>query len=72
MRLVVAPGASAEAIARQLHALGLVRHPLVFRVLAQARGVGARLKAGEYALAGRCPSRGFSTRSPEATSCGAT
>ena len=52
VRLVVPPGASAEAIARQLHALGLVRHPLVFRVLAQARGVGARLKAGEYALSG--------------------
>ena len=52
VRLVVPPGASAEAIARQRHALGLVRHPLVFRVLAQARGVGARLKAGEYALSG--------------------
>ena len=52
VRLVVPPGASAEAIARQLHALGLVRHPLVFRVLARVRGVGARLKAGEYALSG--------------------
>jgi UPF0755 protein len=52
VRLVVPPGASAEAIARQLHALGLVRHPLVFRVLAQVRGKGAQLKAGEYALSG--------------------
>ena len=52
VRLVVPPGASAEAIARQLHALGLVRHPLVFRVLARVRGVGAQLKAGEYALSG--------------------
>ena len=52
VHLVVPQGASAEAIARQLHALGLVRHPLVFRVLAQARGQGARLKAGEYALSG--------------------
>jgi UPF0755 protein len=52
VRLVVPQGASAEAIARQLHALGLVRHPLVFRVLAQMRGKGTRLKAGEYALSG--------------------
>jgi UPF0755 protein len=52
VRLVVPPGASAEAIAGQLHALGLVRHPLVFRVLAQVRGKGAQLKAGEYALSG--------------------
>jgi UPF0755 protein len=52
VRLVVPPGASAETIARQLHALGLVRHPLVFRVLAQVRGKGAQLKAGEYALSG--------------------
>ena len=52
VRLVVPPGASAEAIAQQLHALGLVRHPLVFRVLAQVRGKGAQLKAGEYAFYG--------------------
>ena len=62
MRLVVPPGRSAEAIARQLHALGLVRHPLVFRVLAQARGVGARLKAGEYALVRAAVPRGDSRR----------
>jgi UPF0755 protein len=52
VRFVVPLGASAEAIARQLHSLGLVRHPLVFRVLAQSRGKSARLKAGEYALSG--------------------
>lgn len=52
VRLVVPPGASAEAIARQLHDLGLVRHPLVFRLLARQRGLGAQLKAGEYALSG--------------------
>ena len=45
-------GRAPRRIARQLHALGLVRHPLVFRVLAQVRGVGARLKAGEYSLSG--------------------
>ena len=52
VRLLVAPGASAEAIARQLHALGLVRHPLVFRLLARQRRVSGQLKAGEYALSG--------------------
>jgi len=50
--LVVAPGASAEAIGRQLHALGLVPHPLVFRALVLVRGVGADLKAGDYSLEG--------------------
>jgi UPF0755 protein len=52
VRLVVPPGATADTIARQLHALGLARHPLAFRTLARARGVGAQLKAGEYALSG--------------------
>jgi UPF0755 protein len=52
VRLVVPPGASADTIARQLHALGLVRHPLAFRALARARGVGSQLKAGEYSLSG--------------------
>jgi len=33
----VPPGSSADAIARQLQGLGLVRHPLVFRALARAR-----------------------------------
>jgi UPF0755 protein len=52
VRLVVPPGASADTIARQLHALGLARHPLTFRLLARSRGVGGKLKAGEYALSG--------------------
>jgi UPF0755 protein len=52
VRLVVPSGASAETIARQLADLGLVRHPLVFRALARARGLGGQLKAGEYALGG--------------------
>jgi UPF0755 protein len=52
VRLVVPAGASAETIARQLHALGLTRHPLAFRALARARGAGSQLKAGEYALSG--------------------
>jgi UPF0755 protein len=52
VKLVVAPGASADTVARQLHGLGLVRHPLVFRLLARRRGVSGQLKAGEYALSG--------------------
>ena len=50
--LVVTPGSSAGAIGRQLEALGLVRHPLLFVALVRARGVGGQLKAGEYALEG--------------------
>jgi len=52
VRLVVPVGASGDTIARELHGLGLARHPLVFRLLARARGVSGRLKAGEYALSG--------------------
>ena len=52
LTLVVAPGASAESIGRQLQALGLVRHPLLFRVHVFFRGDGARLKAGEYSIEG--------------------
>jgi UPF0755 protein len=52
VRLVIPEGASGETIARELQAAGLVRHPLVFRVLARTRGVSGKLKAGEYALSG--------------------
>jgi len=52
VKLVVPPGASAEAIGRKLEALGLVRDPLVFRLLVRSRGLGGQLKAGEYALEG--------------------
>jgi len=52
LKFVVPPGASAEAIARKLEALGLVRHPLIFRLLVRSRGLGGQLKAGEYALQG--------------------
>ena len=50
--LVVPPGASADSIGRQLRALGLVGHPLVFRALVSLRGLGGTLKAGEYQLEG--------------------
>ena len=52
VKLVVPVGASADTVARELHAAGLTRHPLAFRLLARAHGVSGRLKAGEYALSG--------------------
>jgi UPF0755 protein len=52
VRLLIPEGASGETIARELQAAGLVRHQLVFRVLARTRGVSGKLKAGEYALSG--------------------
>ncbi|HSB61719.1 MAG TPA: endolytic transglycosylase MltG, partial [Vicinamibacteria bacterium] len=50
--LVVPAGSSAEAVGRLLREQGLVRHPLAFRALVLLKGVGGRLKAGEYALEG--------------------
>jgi UPF0755 protein len=52
VRLVVAQGASADTVGHQLYALGLVHHPLVFRLLVRQRKVSGQLKAGEYALSG--------------------
>jgi UPF0755 protein len=52
LALVVPPGASADAIGRQLHERGLVRHPLVFRLLVLLRGQGGALQAGTYELDG--------------------
>ena len=46
--LTVRPGQSAEAIGEELHGIGLVKHPALFRALVFVRGDGARLKAGEY------------------------
>jgi UPF0755 protein len=50
--LIVAPGANARSIGDQLAAMGLVRHPVLFRALVRFRGVGARLRAGHYELEG--------------------
>ena len=50
--LVVEPGAGVLEIGRQLHGLGLVRHPEVFRLIVVVKGAGGRLRAGEYALEG--------------------
>lgn len=50
--LVVQPGMSTRAIGRELSDLGLVRHPSIFSALVAYRGVGARLRAGDYAIDG--------------------
>jgi peptidoglycan lytic transglycosylase G len=50
--LVVAQGAGVLDIGRQLHELGLVRHPEVFRIYVVSRGQTGRLRAGEYSLDG--------------------
>jgi peptidoglycan lytic transglycosylase G len=50
--LIVEPGQGASEIGASLHALGLVRHPLVFRLHALTRGDAGRLRTGEYSLEG--------------------
>ncbi len=48
--LVVRPGQPASDIGGELYGRGLIRSPIVFRVLVEARGVGERIEAGEYQL----------------------
>jgi UPF0755 protein len=50
--LLVAEGASAASIGRQLQELGLVRHAVLFHALVLLRGDVGRLRAGEYSLDG--------------------
>jgi UPF0755 protein len=50
--LTVEPGMGVRQIGQQLHALGLVHHPEVFRLAVLSRGAAGQLKAGEYALTG--------------------
>jgi UPF0755 protein len=50
--LFVEPGAGILEIGRQLHALGLVRHPEIFRALVVWRDDAGKLRAGEYAFEG--------------------
>ena len=50
--LTVPPGASVASVAETLHSMGLVRHPMMFRLWVMARGDAAHLKAGEYSLEG--------------------
>lgn len=53
LTLAVEPGMGVRQIGQELHRMGLVRHPQLFRAVVAARGVAGRLKAGEYALGGR-------------------
>jgi UPF0755 protein len=50
--LVVEPGQGALEIGASLHALGLVRHPQVFRLHVLTRGDAGHLRTGEYSLEG--------------------
>jgi UPF0755 protein len=50
--LVVEPGQGALEIGASLRALGLVRHPQVFRLHVLSRGDAGRLRTGEYSLQG--------------------
>jgi UPF0755 protein len=52
-RVLIQPGTGVRQIGRQLHGLGVVHHPELFRVLVLERGAAGKLKAGEYELAGR-------------------
>jgi UPF0755 protein len=53
LTLTVEPGMGVQRIGEQLHQMGLVRHPALFRAAVMAHGVAGQLKAGEYALSGR-------------------
>ena len=44
----VSPGMSAIEIGDELHAQGLIRSPLTFRTIVEARGVGAKIESGDY------------------------
>jgi len=46
----VRPGSSLNRVAADLHAQGQLFHPLVLRLLARWRGVGATIQQGEYRL----------------------
>jgi len=48
--VTVQPGESAVQIGDDLAALGLIRSPLTFRTLVEARGVGSSIESGEYEL----------------------
>jgi UPF0755 protein len=50
--LVIPQGASVSEIGQRVHDLGLVRHPVLFRLVVMLRGDAARLHAGEYAIEG--------------------
>lgn len=50
--LAVPPGSGVRDIGRELHGLGLVRHPEIFRALVVEKGATGGLRAGEYSLEG--------------------
>lgn len=49
-RYEIPPGASLAAVARDLHARGLLDRPFYWRLAARAKGVTGRIRVGEYEL----------------------
>lgn len=50
IRVYIPPGSSLQDIAETLRALGVIRSPWAFRLLAEGTGAAASLRAGEYDL----------------------
>jgi len=50
--VTIEPGRPARAAAARLHAAGVIRHPLIFRILLKLRGAEEAIQAGEYEFAG--------------------
>ena len=50
--VTIEPGKPARAAADSLHAAGVIRNPLIFRILLRLRGAGEAIQAGEYEFSG--------------------
>lgn len=50
VEFVVAPGETANDIATRLSAAGLIRQPILFRILVRWRGLDQQIQAGRYVL----------------------
>jgi UPF0755 protein len=57
--IVIPHGSEIGAIARQLGEAGIVRHPIVFRLGAEASLIAGRLKPGEYLVSAAMSPRGI-------------
>lgn len=55
VRFVIPQGASARQIADILHEAGLIKSPVLFRLIAKNRGLDGRLRAGDYLLEAGLP-----------------
>lgn len=53
----IEPGSSLRAVAEQLHALGVVDHPLAFTLIGRLTGQATQVKAGSYLFEAAVPPR---------------